>query len=200
MRPSALVALALALTFGACAAGEPRQDLADLTNPRLGPDYSQWLVGPIARMATAEERAAYLAAASDEEAARAIAEFWRRRDPDPASPGNRARGEFERRAREADRIFSEAGYLGRRTDRGALFILYGPPQKTEYGSPAPGSPLREQWTYDASAPLGLDGLRPKARYEFQKKGDLTELVGSGGAVPAGRPTPPPSDWQETPPP
>lgn len=159
----------------ACGSAPPRaRQAADLTHPFLGPEYSSWLVGPITRIATPEEVQAYLAAADDAQAAQLIEQFWAKRDPNPDRPGNPLREAFDERSAEADRLFSEAGYRGRRTDRGTVFVVYGPPSKTEFEiSPTRGEAPVEAWTYNPAAPAGLDGRKPAPLYRFIKRGDLT---------------------------
>jgi GWxTD domain-containing protein len=170
-----LAAASLALACAATGPAPPRT-AADLTNPRLSPDWSQWLVGPIAWLATNDEVTAFLALADDAAAAAFADGFWARRDADPARPGNPARELFDRRAQDADRRFTEAGYRGRRTDRGILFVLHGEPAGIEFElSPEPGGAPLEVWSYAGDAPIGLDGRRPLLRYRFRKSGDLTVL-------------------------
>jgi GWxTD domain-containing protein len=167
---------AAALLAAACGASAPpaRQDLAELTNPFLGPEYSQWLVGAVARLATPAESDAYLALRDDAAAAAFIADFWVRRDPNPAVPGNPVLETFEKRAADADRVYSEAGVAGRRTARGTTHILYGAPTKVDFEvSPTPEDPPIELWRYDEGAPAGLDARRPARFYRFIRRGDLT---------------------------
>jgi GWxTD domain-containing protein len=166
----------LSMGLSACASGAApsSRSVADLTNPAIGPDYSQWLVGALARIATPEETQGYLALTSDQAAEEFINAFWARRDPSPDRPGNALLEAYEQRAAEADRRFSEAGYLGRRTARGEIFIVYGPPQGTDFEvAPREGDPALEVWLYDKNAPAGLDGRHPSAFYRFTKRGDLT---------------------------
>lgn len=160
----------------ACAETAPRPTAAaDLTNPRLSPERSQWLVGAIARLATREELAAYLALDDDAAAAAFEEDFWARRDPDPARPGNPLRELFDQRARDADRRFSEAGYLGRRTDRGTVFVLHGEPKSIDFElNPERDGPPIEVWTYEKEAAGRLDGRAPETVvYRFYKPADLT---------------------------
>jgi GWxTD domain-containing protein len=176
--------VAAVLTWGAACSssgtGTARRSAADLTNPLLGPDYSQWLVGAMSRLATPEESQVYLALTDDAAAEQFIREFWQRRDPSPDRPGNALLEAYEQRAAEADRQFTEAGYLGRRTARGEVFALYGPPSKIDYEvSPREGDPPIELWLYDKSTPAGLDGRRPAQAYRFTKRGDLTVLYVPG---------------------
>jgi GWxTD domain-containing protein len=76
--------------------------------------------------------------------------FWAKRDPTPGTPQNEAQEDFYRRIAEANRRFREGGAAeipGWRTDRGRIFIKYGPPQdvlqRPQAGSTAP----YEVWKY-----------------------------------------------------
>jgi GWxTD domain-containing protein len=176
--------LPLALLAGCGGGTTGSRSLAALINPALGPEYSSWLAGAASRLATPEETSEFLALKDDPQAASFVERFWQRRDPSPDRPGNPVRETFEERAADADRRFSEGGLLGRRTDRGVLFILYGPPQKTDYEvSPVPNGPPVELWVYGTQSPSGLDGKRPSPFYRFIKNGDLTVLYAGRAAVP-----------------
>jgi GWxTD domain-containing protein len=180
----AVYALATGLLWlGACSAGPPARDAADLTNSRLRPAYAQWLVGPIAAMATPEEEQEFLALEDDFAAADFIEAFWSRRDPDPSLPGNAVRETFERRVEEADRLFGESGVSGRKTARGVIHVLYGEPERTDYEIPRNGGPAVEVWFYPEDAPAGLDGRPPDGSYRFQKVGDVTDFYRPGGPPP-----------------
>jgi GWxTD domain-containing protein len=159
---------------GAGAVAPASRSAADLTNARLSLERSQWLVGPIALMATVAEVREYLALADDAAAAAFEEAFWQRRDPDPTRPGNPARVLFERRVADADRRFGEAGYRGRRTDRGAIFVLHGEPESIDFEiNPRADEPPLEVWTYGRDAQPGLGGRQPAPTYRFIKQGDLT---------------------------
>jgi len=159
--------LLLALLAASCGDAGATRTMADLTNPFLGPDWSAWLVGPISRLATPEEIQAFLALKDDSAAAAFAESFWKKR-------GEPVRQAYAERALTADRLYSEAGYLGHRTDRGAIFVLYGRPEKEGYEvSPSPKESAVEVWTYGTGAPSGLDGNKPNAVYRFIKRGDLT---------------------------
>lgn len=181
VRAAALLAcLAVAgLAGGGCSGagvgGSAAAATGELVNPQLGPDDSTWLIGPVAHIATADEIRAYLALRDDAEAADFIQRFWERRNPRPGS-ANPLVTLFEERSAVADQEFTEAGVLGRRTDRGTILVLYGAPAKTGFAVPSrPTDRPIEVWEYGAAAPAGLDGKRPQAIYRFTKRGDLTVL-------------------------
>ena len=169
--------LVVALLAAGCASGtSPTPTAADLNNPNLSPALSQWLVGAISRMVTREEAETFLALRDDAAATAFIEAFWAARDSDPARPGNPFRELFEQREREADRRFSEAGYLGRRTDRGRTFVLFGEPAKIDHElNPREGDPPLERWDYAVEKTIGLNRRRPAPVYRFVKQGDLTVL-------------------------
>lgn len=169
---AAVLVLILAI---ACGSAPPRtRRAADLTNPFLGPEHSSWLIGPIGLIANPDEIEVYLALTDDAQAAQFIEQFWAQRDPNSDKPGNPLREAFDKRSAEADRMFTEAGYRGRRTDRGTIFVVYGPPSTTDFEiSPSRDEPAIEAWTYNSTTPAGLDGRKPAALYRFIKRGDLT---------------------------
>jgi GWxTD domain-containing protein len=153
--------IGLAFVATALAASE------ELLNFRLSPDYAAFLVGPLGKIATPQEREAFLKLTNDEAAQAFVEQFWAARDPDPGTPGNPVRELAERRIAEADRRFREGAALGHRTDRGVIFVLYGEPQRIDYEpGEDPGEPPREVWTYGPNAPKGLDGKKPERQYRF----------------------------------
>jgi GWxTD domain-containing protein len=172
-----LIALSLLAAVPAGAAKRDSQRSADeLINVFLSPGRAQWLIGPIARLASEEEVEAYLALTDDAAADGFMGEFWARRKPIEGLPGLDARRQFERLAQEADRQFGEETYPGRRTDRGTIFIIYGPPDEVDY---QPSKRARygevEIWLY-RGAKVGLDGQAPKRTYFFIQEGDLTRFA------------------------
>lgn len=138
----------------------------ELINPLLGPSWAQWLVGPVSCLASEKEIEGYLVLADDEAAARFVEDFWER---------HRAVEEaFRQRAEEADKRFREGTYVGHRTDRGTIFVIYGEPEEIffeEYRDVA--GPDVEHWSYPKKLPPGLDGRKPQGDYRFARSGDVT---------------------------
>ncbi len=108
-----------------------------------------WLKGPVSYIINPRERAAFEKLATDEERAMFIQQFWERRNPTPGSKRNAFKEEFYRRVRYADVHFA-AGYPGWKSDRGHMYIAYGPPDEikaTDYPN-APKFPHPSQaWFY-----------------------------------------------------
>lgn len=168
----------LALTWVAPieAGKRKQQDAEELTNFLLSPRYSQWLVGPIAHIASREEQEAYLGLQVDEEAAAFISRFWEKRGGEVIFPRKSPKAIFDERAQEADRIFSEGTYRGHRTDRGSIFVLYGEPEEIRFEqAPRGRGEFLEIWEYPKEVEKGLDEKRPDRVYRFVKKDGTTEL-------------------------
>lgn len=172
---------------------EKAVDVARYSNFRLSPQYSGWLLGPIAVMATEEEEAEYMALGDDEAAAAFIEDFWLRRKPYPARPDNPLREEFDVRANVADRLYSEGTRLGRRTARGTIYVLYGKPTNTDYQiAPDRRDPSIEVWLYDAKKVEGIDGSKPDKRYRFirRESDDVTDFYRRRTGIERARPVRP----------
>jgi GWxTD domain-containing protein len=54
-------------------------------------------------------------------------EFWKRRDPDPETEENEFKIEYENRIERATEMFLGEGKPGWLTDRGRIYVLFGPP-------------------------------------------------------------------------
>jgi GWxTD domain-containing protein len=99
--------------------------------------YTTWLTEEVPYIITKEESDAFLHLTTNEEREQFIEEFWRRRNPDPDSPENTFREEHYRRIAYANEHFS-SGTPGWKTDRGHMYILWGPPDEIE-SHPAGGT-------------------------------------------------------------
>ena len=101
----------------------------ELRKELKGP-YKQWLSQDVAYIITDQERKAFLSLSNDEERDAFIEQFWRRRNPDPDSPENTAKEEHYRRIAYANDHYA-AGVPGWRTDRGRVYIEWGPPDSID---------------------------------------------------------------------
>jgi len=57
-----------------------------------------------------------------------IEEFWKKRDPDPATEENEFKDAYYTRIKEANHLFQEGATPGWLQDRGRIYILIGPPE------------------------------------------------------------------------
>jgi GWxTD domain-containing protein len=90
--------------------------------------YRRWLNGPVGYIITPQERAAFLKLTTDAEREQFIESFWERRNPNPGNAYNEYKEEFYRRVAYANEHFS-SGIPGWKTDRGRIYIMYGPPDE-----------------------------------------------------------------------
>ena len=85
----------------------------------------KWLDEDVKYIITDEEREAFLKLSNDEERDAFIEQFWLRRDPTPDTPENEFKEEHYRRIAYANEHFA-SGIPGWRTDRGRIYIVFGP--------------------------------------------------------------------------
>jgi GWxTD domain-containing protein len=122
----------------------------------LGSTYKKWLNEDVRWIISPEELTAFKALSNDEERDAFIEQFWQRRDPTPDTEENEFKEEHYRRIAYANEHFS-AGRAGWRTDRGRIYIVFGPPDEIE-SHPSGG-------TYDR--PLE-EGGGETSTYPFEK--------------------------------
>ncbi len=96
----------------------------------LGSAYDSWLKEDVPDIITNEERRVFLQLSTNEEREQFVESFWDRRNPDPESAANTYKEEHYRRLAYADERFA-SGIPGRKTDRGHIYILWGPPDEIE---------------------------------------------------------------------
>lgn len=88
--------------------------------------YKKWLNGVVSYIISPQERKAFLQLKTNEERDQFIEAFWARRNPNPGSLYNSYKEQFYRRVAYANAHFA-AGVPGWRTDRGRIYIVFGPP-------------------------------------------------------------------------
>src|SRR5689334_5150063 len=130
--------------------------------------YKKWLNEDVTYIITDEERQAFKRLATDDERQSFIEGFWLRRDPTPDTEENEFKEEHYRRIAYANERYA-SGIPGWKTDRGRIYITYGPPDEIE-SHPSGGSYQRpmeegggetstfpfEQWRYRYIEGIGSD--------------------------------------------
>ena len=104
--------------------------------------YKKWLEEEVPYIITAEERASFKKLSTDDEREQFIENFWERRNPNPGSPENEFKEEYYRRIAYANEHYA-SGIPGWRTDRGRIYIMYGPADEVD-AHPSGGSYMRPQ--------------------------------------------------------
>src|SRR5258706_95359 len=152
--------------------------------------YRKWLTEDVAYIITDEERLAFKRLNTDDEREQFIEQFWLRRDPTPDTIENEFKEEHYRRIAYANERFS-SGFPGWKTDRGRMYIKYGPPDEIS-GQPAGGMYERppeegggttqvfpfEQWRYryieDIGGDIVIEFVDPTMTGEFHMTMDPSE--------------------------
>jgi GWxTD domain-containing protein len=106
-------------------------------NIELSKTYKKWLNEDVAYIISDQERAAFKQLSNDEERDNFIEQFWLRRDPTPDTEENEYKEEHYRRIAYANEHFA-AGIPGWKTDRGRMYIMYGPADEID-SHPSGGS-------------------------------------------------------------
>jgi GWxTD domain-containing protein len=107
-----------------------RENAKSFKKEVMGKEYKDWLDKDVTYIITDEERKAFKELSNDEEREKFIESFWDRRNPNPDSEDNEFKDEHYRRIEYANEHFA-AGVPGWRTDRGRIYIVFGPPDEIE---------------------------------------------------------------------
>jgi GWxTD domain-containing protein len=109
----------------------PRKaDDQNAAKEKLGGVYKKWLDEDVRWIITDEELSAFKKLSNNAERDIFIEGFWQRRDPTPDTAENEYKEEHYRRIAYANEHYA-AGMPGWRTDRGRIYIMYGPPTSTD---------------------------------------------------------------------
>jgi len=92
---------------------------------KIPSNYADFL-SKVRYIITGQEKKAFLKL-PDSEKDQFIEEFWKRRDPEPETEENEFKTEYLKRVDEAARLFARESKAGWVTDRGRIYILFGPP-------------------------------------------------------------------------
>ena len=150
-----------------------KQQNAKSLKHELKGEYKKWLDEDVRWIISDEEKKAFMQLSNDEERDKFIESFWDRRNPNPDSEDNEFKDEHYRRIEYANEHFA-AGVQGWRTDRGRIYIVYGPPDEIE-SHPSGGQYVRpteegggetstypfEDWRY-----RHIDGIGEQVIIEF----------------------------------
>ena len=107
-----------------------KKENAKSLKQELSKTYKKWLDEDVAYIISDEERKAFKQLSNDEERDQFIEAFWQRRDPTPDTEENEFKEEHYRRIEYANEHFA-AGIPGWKSDRGRIYIMYGPADEVE---------------------------------------------------------------------
>ncbi len=152
--------------------------------------YKKWLNEDVVYIITDEERTAFKRLNTDEEREQFIEQFWLRRDPTPDTEENEFKEEHYRRIAYTNEHYA-SGIPGWKTDRGRIYITYGPPDEID-SHPSGGSYERpmeegggetstypfEDWRYRYIEGIGndvnIEFVDPTMTGEYRMTMDPTE--------------------------
>jgi len=135
--------------------------------------WKKWLNEDVTYIITDEERQAFKRLQTDEERQQFVEQFWQRRDPTPDTEENEYKEELYRRIAYANERFA-SGIPGWKTDRGMIYIKYGPPDEID-SHPSGGSyqrPMEEGGGETSTYPFEdwryryLEGIGSNINIEF----------------------------------
>ena len=144
--------------------------------------YGKWARREVAYIITAQERAAFQRLTTDEEREKFIEQFWERRNPNPGSPENAFKDEFYRRIAYTNRHFASHTTPGWKTDRGRIYIIYGPPDEID------SHPESEPYAFETWKYRFIDGIGRDLSYTF------TDTAGTGELKLTSQPVAAPHQW------
>ena len=107
-----------------------RKENAKQLRHELSQDDKKWLDQDVRWIISDEEKKAFMQLSNEEEREQFIEAFWDRRNPNPDSEDNEFKDEHYRRIEYANEHY-QAGMPGWLTDRGRIYIVYGPPDEIE---------------------------------------------------------------------
>jgi GWxTD domain-containing protein len=138
--------------------------------------YTRWVEQDVAYIISDEERQAFHRLQNDEEREQFIEQFWLRRDPTPDTVENEFKEEQYRRIAYANEHFA-SGIAGWRTDRGHIYITWGPPdERDEHPSggtyertPEEGGGVTSTFPFEIWRYRHLEGIDEDVNLEFVDK-------------------------------
>jgi len=128
--------------------------------------YQKWLNEDVVYIITGEEKSDFLKLTTNQDRDTFIVNFWEQHNPAPGSGSNPFKKEHYRRLAYVNQHFA-SDVPGWKTDRGRIYILYGPPDERETQPASSGTSLpseapetarypTETWRYHRIAGVGQD--------------------------------------------
>ena len=123
---------------------------------RLSVKHHNWLEEEVVYIITEREQETFLSLETLEERNHFIKAFWRRRDPNGATPVNEFREEHYRRFEYANKFFGRDTFReGWRTDRGRYYIILGKPRDVSRFNGYSELVDSELWFYQGDVKRGI---------------------------------------------
>jgi GWxTD domain-containing protein len=139
----------------------------------LAGPWKKWMNEDVVYIITDEEKKAFKQLKTDDERQTFVENFWARRDPTPDTEENEYKEEHYRRIAYANDHYA-SGIPGWKTDRGMIYIKYGPPDEID-SHPSGGSyerPIEEGGGETSTYPFEdwryryIEGVGTNVQIEF----------------------------------
>ena len=152
-----------------------RRQQQERLRKELETPFRKWLDEDVGYVISDDERKAFKGTSTDEEREQFIEQFWLRRDPTPDTEENEYREEHYRRIAYANQNYA-SGIPGWRSDRGMIYIKYGPADETERNNGGTqerrfeeGGGTTSMYPYERWRYRYIEGLPPNVEIEFVDK-------------------------------
>jgi GWxTD domain-containing protein len=125
-----------------------------MTNATAFTDADAELMGKVIRFITSKEEKELYAQGNLEGKKEFLERFWNRKNPNPGSKINTFKEEIFRRFMYANYYYSSSLVKrddGWNSDRGRIYITYGPPDQKDRSPSSISQKPYERWTYDRLA-------------------------------------------------
>ena len=149
-----------------------RRQQQERLRKELETPFKKWLDQDVGYIISDEERKAFKTLATDEEREQFIEQFWLRRDPTPDTEENEYREEHYRRIAYANEHYA-SGIPGWKSDRGMIYIKYGPADETQVSNGGTqerameeGGGTTSMYPYEKWRYRYIPGFPPNVEIEF----------------------------------
>ena len=140
---------------------------------KLGPQHRKWLEEEVVYIILDREREVFLTLETMDDRNRFIEAFWRKRDPNRATPENEFKVEHYERIDHANKFLGrETSRKGWRTDRGRMHIILGEPLEIQTFDGYQNLVSQHLWFYSGEP---AKALPPFFYLLFYKRQDIGEF-------------------------
>ena len=157
-----LLVISGALVFAAVQQQDASQSAKAALQAELNAPWNKWLNEDVAYIITDAERRAFRALTTDAEREQFVEQFWLRRDPTPGTPENEFREEHFRRIAYVNTHFPGQTVAGWKTDRGRIYITFGPPDEIDSHPCTGANTAKETWRY-----RWIEGIGDNVMIDFE---------------------------------
>ncbi|MEE9263032.1 MAG: GWxTD domain-containing protein, partial [Vicinamibacteria bacterium] len=140
---------------------------------KLGPEHRKWLVEEVIYIILDREREVFLSLETVDDRNRFIEAFWRKRDPNRATPENEFKEEHYRRIEYANKFLGRETFRkGWQTDRGRMHIILGEPVEIQRFDGYQSLVSQHLWFYGGDPAKGLPAFFYLLFFKHQDVGEF----------------------------